>query len=283
MQNPLWRRVLLGAATVLAAAAAPVLVAAPAQAVPGRVVVTVSTAHDSSSPKGLLATCPAGTVPLGGGGRVTTNDPGITVVQNNPTGTGWVFAAIEQGAGTAAAWSFTVWAVCAPAPAGYQVIQANGSITPPVSAVATCSAGRKLTGAGGTLDTPLGDNARVIEIVRPNATLTSVVVTATLDPSAISGPASNNMTAYAVCINAVPGQQLVTATSPMDSADKTVSATCPFPTVPHGVGAALRNGDGRVNLLTLDPHVNPAVVAARENASGQPENWGLSTFAICLR
>lgn len=278
-----WRRLGVVSTAALVATTGFALVAEPALAVPGRVVVTTTTASNSTSPKGGLLACPAGTAPLGGGGSVNTADPGITVVQDNPTATGWVFAAIEQGSGIPSNWSLTTWAVCAPAPTGYQVVAANGTITPPSAANATCPAGKKITGAGAALGTPVGDNVRVIESIRPNPTLTTVSVTATLDPGALTGPASNTFTSYAVCINQVAGQQLVSATSGSDSMDKSLTATCPFPTVPHGVGATIRNGAGQVNLTTLRPDNNPAQVAAREHLGGYAGNWTLQAFAICLR
>ena len=277
-----WR---LGLAVVASAVASTglVLIAEPALAVPGRVVVSTTTVTDSTSPKGGFLACPAGTVALGGGGSINAGAPGITIVQNNPSPAGWVFAAIEQGAGTAAVWSLTTWAVCAPAPAGYQIVQANGTVNPPASAIATCPAGKKVTGAGATLDTPVGDNVRVIEAIRPSASLTSVSARAVVDPGAIGGAASNIVIAYAVCINAQAGQQLVTATSPSNSLDKSVNALCPFPTVPHGVGATIRGGGGQVNLTMLNPSGNPAQVAAKEHSGGYAANWTLEAHAICLR
>ena len=202
-----WRRLGLVGAAALIATAGLTLVAEPALAVPGRVVVTATTVTDSISPKSGLAACPAGTVPLGGGGAVKSAVAGLTIVQDNPTATGWIFAAIEQGAGTNSNWSLTTWAVCAPAPAGYQVITASGTITPPAPANASCPAGKKVTGGGAVLDTPVGDNVRVIESIRPNSTLSTVSVSAKLDPGALSGPASNAFTSFAVCINQLAGQQ----------------------------------------------------------------------------
>ena len=176
-------------------------------------VVTSTTASNSTSPKGGLLACPAGTVPVGGGGAINSAAPGITIVQDNAGPTGWLFAAIEQTGGVASSWSLTTWAVCATPPAGYQVIVANGTITPKTPAVATCPGSKIVIGAGASLDTPVGDNVRVIESIRPNPALTSVTASAVLDPFAITGPASNVVHAYAICINPQPGQVLVTANS----------------------------------------------------------------------
>lgn len=77
-----------------------------------REVVTVNTASDSSSPKQLTATCPAGKVVIGGGAEID-GAVGPALASSRPIGTTQWFAFAYEVNATGGAWSVTSYAICA--------------------------------------------------------------------------------------------------------------------------------------------------------------------------
>jgi len=82
--------------------------------VSGREIVTQVSATDSMEAKGVAAVCPAGKVPIAGGGRVSVSlTGGPVLVWSAPSAAnGWIAQAVEAAAfpGT---WSVTAYAICA--------------------------------------------------------------------------------------------------------------------------------------------------------------------------
>src|SRR5258706_4933552 len=109
------------------------IVAQPALAVPGLVAVTVTSAEVGSEPfKGVAAYCPAGTKILGGGADVLGGDHSVRIaginpapILNNPNGR-WATAHHDL-LGYNGSWSLRAWAICAPAPAGWEIVLADHS------------------------------------------------------------------------------------------------------------------------------------------------------------
>ena len=85
---------------------------AGAPGVSQRQVVTANTASDSSSPKQLTATCPAGKQVIGGGAELD-GAGGIALASSRPTGTTQWFAFGYEVNATGGAWSLTSYAICA--------------------------------------------------------------------------------------------------------------------------------------------------------------------------
>lgn len=83
----------------------------------GLEVVTAASATDSSTPKSVTATCPAGKKVVGGGARVTGGGAAeVAVTEAYPgSATQWVTLAREQYA-TGASWTLAAYAFCAVAP-----------------------------------------------------------------------------------------------------------------------------------------------------------------------
>lgn len=76
-------------------------------------IVTNASASDSSSPKSLVATCPAGTEVLGGGARIDSPSGGPAVSSTRTQGSNAWFAQAYEVVSTQAAWRLTAFAVCA--------------------------------------------------------------------------------------------------------------------------------------------------------------------------
>ncbi len=88
--------------------------AAGAPGVSGLQVVADTTATDSSSPKSVTASCPAGKRAVGGGGALLTNSGPLAIRQSVPTANdnGWTATAAETAA-YGGGWALRAYALCA--------------------------------------------------------------------------------------------------------------------------------------------------------------------------
>ena len=189
-----------------------VALAAPAHAVQGMTTRQVTSVHDSTAEKVVTVTCPAGTSAIGGSAVVG----GTTAVRVNtevPDPTGYTVLAREQRGGTTESWSVVVTAQCAPTSSlpglEYRRTTTTFDSASRHSVSATCSAGKKLIGLGGLIDSNgPGQDKLVLAAVRPSDDLTSVVVTGAEDEGGYTGRVA--LTAVAVCANPLPGLDLAT-------------------------------------------------------------------------
>ena len=115
-----------------------------------RVVISPQLPSPNGSDSRGIVRCPTGTVPLGGG--VIAQSPSIraNVSSSFPSGRTWV-GDVKNASGTAT--TFQVEVICAKRPTGYTVARSPNTMNPPVTqtrAVATCPAGTKPLGGGGS-------------------------------------------------------------------------------------------------------------------------------------
>ena len=102
------------------------------------------------------ASCNAGERVLGTGGWIqdTGGQVGIQVSRASTTGTYSYFQGHEDADGYAGNWGLLAYAVCAPAPAGYEIAQTASPTALSEAekvAVANCTAGKKTLGGGGAI------------------------------------------------------------------------------------------------------------------------------------
>jgi hypothetical protein len=148
------------------------------------------------------------------------------------------------------------------------------------SLTATCPAGTRVITAGG--DTTGSANGRVVlDVMRPDPTLTKVTVHAREDETGTS--ATWFLQAFVTCAPAPAGLELVKATSPTDSAAKSVTATCPTGKRLLGSGAETTGAGGQVLVGGLRPNsgLTSATVSATEDATGTTATWSVTAYAIC--
>lgn len=281
------RLVLLSGVAALTGAGALVAVAGPASAGVGLTVVTaVSAEHGSENFKGANAVCPAGTAILGGGADIVGGGHGVQLGGLTPAPAGmpansmWA-TANEDALGYAGSWHIAAWAICGSGVTGHEIVHA--SATGPVnsasaSVTATCPAGKKVIGAGGR---SAGKPSYVLDTIGVSSGLDSVHAQtyAAESPTPGTAPLAE---AYAICVNPVPGQQLVSASSGLNSADKTLSVSCPSGKRLHGTGGGMSGARGQAHLDMLSPNGNGAArIDAREDATGHGGNWKTDVYAIC--
>ncbi|HYN93716.1 MAG TPA: hypothetical protein VES42_07685 [Pilimelia sp.] len=270
---------LILAAVLLAATQVGVQLAAakPAEAVSGLIRVVSGSLFDSNPVKTANAVCPTGTVVIGGGGAI--NDLGFRTVRLTamvPVGGGlndfYRVTAMEPAGGFSLEWTVTAFALCAHPLPGLEIVSRPTERTSGAfkHAIARCPSGKRVLGTGG--DTGLFPQVG-LHLVRPDSPLTIGRASGRADPGFT---AAWFMRAYAVCANAVPGQQ--NQARVVNASTATVS--CPAGTVVHGAG-------GGGGIVDLGPFFLVGVVPAADLRSvtatmtGTPNQGGMVAQATC--
>jgi len=145
----------------------------------------------------------------------------------------------------------------------------------------TCPVGKKLIGAGGDIIPSSGPAEVTLHQIRPNSSLTSVRLQA-LEIQGNSGVIWR-LDAVAMCADPPPGLQRVLVTSPSDSLDKSVSATCPGNTQLLDAAGAVTGGQNQVSLndVAVEKGLKTATVRALEDQDGTNDVWAVTAYAIC--
>lgn len=263
-------------AGLLAVAGAQV-VAAPAQAIPGRVRVVATTPNNNTPTKSVNAVCPAGTRVVGGGGWAFDNDANrVRLIRLQPLSSSTqssYFVQAEAEIGFTGNWWLEGYAICATTPAGHQIVQsatASASSTF-VTKFVDCPAGKKLLGTGATI---LSGN-REVGLQRTGADfgLTRSLATAREDANGFSG--NWTLTAYGVCANPVSGANLKNT----QSSGSVANSSCTTGSV-HSVGGGGPFFDaGPVFLMKLFPSSNGSSIGSA--MSGTPSHGITEVNAIC--
>ena len=248
----------------------------------GLVRVAPNTASTSAA-KSITATCPAGKRVIGAGADTSPGDGRVLIDSIRPDATlsSVTVHAGEDEAGTAASWYLQAFVICAPAPAGLELVTAtspansiNKSIT------ATCPAGKRLLGNGAAITGAAGQV--LLDGQLPNATPTAVTVNALEDET---GAAVNwSVSAYAICSTVIAGLQRVAFAGTSNSdASRLVSAHCPAGKSVIGLGGTINSANGQVVLDAVFPDsgLTSASIAAFEDGTGNSANWSLTAYAIC--
>jgi hypothetical protein len=282
---------ILVAGAVLVAGVTPVVLTTSASAVGG---LTVKSAHSSDTGsqdfKWAEAACPTGTHVLGGGADINNGGNGVHVSSMLPLAgalDSFYATAMEDSRGYSGSWSLNVWAICASGVTGWEIVQADVAADPGstyTSAVATCPAGKKVIGVGGAVS---GGRRFILDSVDPGEDLSDAFVEVLGDESTPIDGLGWGAHAYAVCINPVPGQQLVTATSAWSTANKTAKVNCPSGTKVHGVGGGLRGALGQAHVDRLASNGTSKTtgvdIDARQDLTGSAGEWRAYVYAVCAK
>jgi hypothetical protein len=179
---------------------------------PGLILVSNTSASDSSAEKSVPASCPSGKKVVGVGGRVTDGfslfftptsaDFVGEVVMNglfpNAALTSVQVNAFEDEDGFDKNWSLTAYAICANPPPGLVLVSASSAPSSSFKgATASCPSTKNLLGTGGLLLD--GQGQLVIDDLRPTKALNSVTVFGVEDQSGY--PLNWTASAFAICAN----------------------------------------------------------------------------------
>src|SRR5262245_520637 len=198
-------RAVVSAAAALVGSA--VVVAGPAQALPGDTVrVSSTSASNSTSEKTATATCPAGKQLVGAGAILNNAGSRVVIDSIVPNGspnsapTAVTVKALEDEIGTAASWSVTAYAVCTQLAITDVVrVSATSAVNSNSTraAIATCPSGsRTLLGSGFDVVSG-GGEANLNDLIPDLAGDGRVTVRAHEDSTGLAGNWS--LTAYAIC------------------------------------------------------------------------------------
>jgi hypothetical protein len=151
---------------------------------------------------------------------------------------------------------------------------ANKSLT------VNCPAGQRALSPGAFLQVGNFDQV-FIDDIRPDAGLTSVTVNALEDETGVEE--NWTLSVGALCATPPPGLERVAATSPLNSSNKSVTATCPAGKRVLGAGADINSFNGQVVLDDLRPNAALTSVTANalEDETGNSINWSVTAYAVC--
>jgi hypothetical protein len=162
-----------------------------------------------------------------------------------------------------------------------QVVSADGpSNSANKSMSVSCPAGKRVLGTGGWIS--IGNTDQVlIDRLLPSADLSSANLGAFEDETGTTN--DWNITASAVCATPPPGLERVAATSPLNSANKGVTVTCPAGKQVLGTGADLNTLNGQVVLDDVRPNaaLTSVTANAHEDETGNTANWSVTAYAVC--
>jgi hypothetical protein len=259
---------------LLGLAATITVLAGPASAaVPGLQIVSATSATNSISPKRALATCPAGKVVVGTGAELTGGLGDVVIDDLVPMATTVRAVAYENG-NSPRNWNVRAYAICANPLPGLQIVTATSLFNSNNKSVtATCPAGKNTIGTGAELTGARGDV--VIDFLRPTAT--TVIAGGT---EIGNSPRNWNVRAYAICANPLPGLEIVTKGSAINSDNKFATAICPAGKVVTGAGAEIGGAVNGVVIDDLRPTATTVTATAFEHGNVAP-NWFILAYAIC--
>ena len=267
----------IGAGLVPAAAAANAFAASTATAPPGyqRVRSAPIPIPPGMFDSGGQATCPAGTVPWGGGVGFTGGiaSTGENINTSAPAGNGW--RGRYNNSSTRPDDHFAVDAICAKQPVGYTTTFTTVDNPPGVqsAAVAVCPAGTRLL-SGGTLST-----ADTVDVQLLSAW--------PLGPERFrsvmwnGSTADQRLTTFAICGHQPAGYTITSATGSDTGGPDTLvgGAQCPAGTSILGGGIHVISPRPTVTLGFSDDDSGPQWLS--EVVNDAPEPATATTYAIC--
>ena len=256
---------------------------------PGYTTISAESSSNSSSPKSITATCPAGQQVLSPGiqirgalGHVLVDD-----IQPNAALTSVTAKAYEDGAGTSEAWSVRVSAVCVNARIGLERVARTTSATSVATSIDfPCPDAKVVVGVGAAINGGLG---RVSLVAMAPASANgpnrvSIAARETADGTADTW----TLTGYAICDFPHALQyQNVDETSADSAQLKTSAAGCGTSYVVIGSGFQVLDGGSptaQVVVHSIRPRYPRFTTAeAAEDRNGYSGSWRLRSYAICAR
>jgi hypothetical protein len=276
------------AATVLVHADGPALAA-----VPGLVRISKASVSNSATFKDATATCPAGKILVGAGGRISGGLGEVTFDDIRPNGstidppTAVTVRGHESDPFTGN-WAVTAFAVCAnPIPGAVRIAATSPSDSATFKDVtAACPAGKVLTGTGAEITDGIGEV--VFDDIRPNGNTIDPPTAVTVRGHETEAFANSwRVTAYAICVNALPGLVRIPVTSASNSLNaKSITAFCPTGKRLVGTGAEITDGIGEVVVTDFRPSGDAAIAPSSVTVAAEEEdpfagNWRVTAYAVC--
>ena len=166
---------------------------------------------------------------------------------------------------------------------GLQLVSAqSASNSSSKSVTVSCPSGKVVIGAGGQVNVGTSGRA-VLDEITPLPNLSGVTA---VGVETVGGTTSNwTVKAYAICASAgaVPGLQLVSAQSAINSSVKSVTASCPSGKQLIGAGGQINatSGEAVLDEITPLPNLSGVTTVGVEPGSGTANSWSVKSYAIC--
>jgi hypothetical protein len=251
--------------------------ARPASAVSGIELVRANSGYSTHYWNAALANCPAGKVVLGGGATITGGMDQVVLSASIPASDGRTYLAAGRAVpGFTGSWSVAAYAICAPAPVGYEVISTSIATSETFQlGRADCSPGKRALSAGAQATRNVMAVTPGLTLIRPDGYLTLGWAAArTVVPNQSSTPWQLDTTV--ICVDELPGQQSVGKVANAAVAD----LQCPPGTQVHGIGGGSSLTDsGAYFLSSLQLSTDRQVVTA--SMTGVANNGGMVVQATC--
>ena len=261
----------------------------PVSAVVDRhLIVSASSAASTSAAKTVSAVCGrdsnarkvigAGVHLDSPGGHVILTELGLrSTAGTSPTT--WVSASGQVNAGSVS-WAHTAYAVCGLPPRGLQIEERTSPEMPASSQSITafCPNTKVVIGTGAEIHG--GGGSVVIREMRPDP---DPLVPSAVATGEVLGVYDKpwSITVYAVCADPLPGYEVVTAPTPLNSTfTKGAQANCPSGKRLLGTGFEIIAGSGEVGPIQIAPLPAGVSTTAIEHSTYQGD-WRLYAHAIC--
>lgn len=261
-----------GIGAILLGASAALFAVSPASASPaGLVMVSATSADNSTDFKSVSATCPTGKKVIGGAAQTFGWYTGyhVLVTQAYPDGVNnrYTVGAWEDEARTPESWTVTAYAICASPLPGLEYIS-----TPWYDNIsgtwALCSSGKKLVGMGGQISNSNGEVALVG--LFPATGLGRSETWVSEDHTGYAPTYS--VKSYSVCADPIAGQTLVSSTFP-NTLGIGISVACPVgkKVLSSGVrlsgtgtASTIFHGEGKFSLAAPNSGLTSTYLSAEE-------------------
>jgi len=254
-------------------------------AIPGAELVwSAPTTSNSNTTRSIAAVCPRGKQSLGAFAYIAGNHRDVVITALIPTTSAAIAVAREDQDGTPDNWQVVVQLICADPVPGLEIVSTTSASTSSNKQVtATCPAGKRLLTTGWSLGD--SDGEVFLNAVSQAADLSGVSITGMEDQDGHAGPW--RLTTYAVCANPLPGLEMLSGYSVVDSADKNVLLVCGPGRQRLSIGWSLVGSGGGTPAGQVLAGLGSAgtgwfEVAAHEDDDGYAGNWYLVGRIVCV-
>ena len=221
--------------------------------------------------------CPSGTVPWGGGAKIKSSSLDANLNASFASGTSWVVHVNNAGGSEI---TFTVYAVCADAPADYQIVNgavANDPAGTRAGNFAACPTHTVSLGGGGYLDsTATSVNLNGIESILSEEIYNIEVYVNNASAS------DTDFHAQVICGMKPKGYSTKTATAANPGGKQSFAvANCPSNSFIVGGGVLSSSINLASNVKSTAPNGNGAWISSMNN--GSASNASVKTYAVCVK
>ena len=150
---------------------------------------------------------------------------------------------------------------------------------PAKTAIAFCGEGKRVTGGGGRIT---GPGHVVMTRLQPVHTNNRDRFEVSAAEDEIGTDETWSVQAFAVCADALPGQEIVSGTAADDgSSSQSAIAQCPDGKRAISGGGRITGGQGQVHLSAVRNAPTLTLAAGQEDSTGFAGSWTVTAYLVC--